>query len=41
MSYSVKNKEITSSKIKLDLVYNGQDDYYLKPKSIILKNLVF
>jgi hypothetical protein len=41
MSYSVVGKDISSTKIKLNLTYNGQDDYYIKQKSTIIKNLVF
>jgi len=39
--YAVVDKEVTSSSIKLYLKYTGTNDYYVKPKSKIVKDLVF
>ena len=39
--YTVVNKEVTSSSIKLSLKYTGNSDYYVKPKSKIVKDLIF
>ena len=39
--YKVTHAVANSSSIVLDLVYTGQDDYYLKPTSPIAKKLQF
>ena len=39
--YTVVKQDIGSTYIKLDLKYTGQGDYYVKPKSTIVKDLVF
>lgn len=39
--YTVVKEDIGSTYIKLDLRYTGQGDYYVKPKSTIVKDLVF
>jgi len=39
--YSVVNQEIGSTYVKLSLKYTGQSDYYVKPKSKVVKDLVF
>ena len=39
--YTVVNQEVGSTYLKLDLKYTGQSDYYVKPKSKVVKNLVF
>ena len=39
--YSVVSKEEGSSYLKLNLRYTGQHDYYVKPKSKVVKELVF
>ena len=37
--YEVVNAENSTSSLTLTLKYTGQDDYYLKPTSPIVKNL--
>lgn len=39
--YTVVKQDIGSTYIKLDLRYTGQGDYYVKPKSTIVKDLIF
>ena len=39
--YTVVNSSIGSTEIKLFLNYTGTSDYYVKPKSLIIKQLVF
>lgn len=39
--YTVVDKQTTSYSIRLSLKYTGSSDYYVKPKSKIVKDLVF
>lgn len=39
--YKVISKEVGSSSVKLGLSYTGKDNYYIKEKSVIPKELVF
>ena len=39
--YRVTNTQSNSSTISLTLAYTGSDDYYIKPKSPIIKTLLF
>jgi hypothetical protein len=39
--YAVVSQDVGSTYVKLGLKYTGQDDYYVKPKSKIAKELVF
>jgi len=39
--YAVINQDIGSSYVKLTLNYTGTRDYYVKPKSKVVKELVF
>lgn len=39
--YTVVNSDVGNSYIKLSLRYSGSQDYYVKPKSKIIKELVF
>jgi alpha-glucosidase len=39
--YAVVDKDVGSTYLRLTLKYTGQDDYYVKPKSKVVKELVF
>lgn len=39
--YRVTNTNTTSSSVSFTLAYTGTEEYYLKPTSPIIKNLVF
>lgn len=39
--YSVVSQDVGTTYVKLGLKYTGQSDYYVKPKSKIIKELVF
>ncbi len=39
--YKVTSAQSTSSTVVLGLTYTGQDDYYIKPSSPIIKELTF
>ena len=39
--YTVVDQQTTSTSIKLSLKYTGTSDYYVKPKSKVVKDLVF
>lgn len=39
--YAVVKQDVGSTYIKLDLKYTGQSEYYVKPKSKVIKELTF
>ena len=39
--YTVTSRDIGSTYVKLGLKYTGQSDFYVKPKSKVIKELVF
>lgn len=39
--YTVVNQDIGSTYVKLSLKYTGQSEYYVKPKSKVVKDLIF
>jgi hypothetical protein len=39
--YAVVNQDVGSTYVKLNLNYTGTRDYYVKPKSKVVKELVF
>lgn len=39
--YTVTSQDIGSTYVKLGLKYTGQSEYYVKPKSKVVKDLIF
>ena len=39
--YKVTSKDEGSTYVRLQLAYTGTHEYYVKPKSIVIKQLVF